>query len=494
MEPDPGHTGVREPLRPLPAPSSKAIERLGDSLSEDRIDGGIRRGLFPSTSRMSRFRAGVGLASLLMRRQGPWAIERERDRMLGRPAFFSFSISPLRRPHPKRLALGLTAALMALGLSLSPTGPGRAGPDTETASAPTRLAVPLLVPVTGFLALEGRSQRDGALLALEQAQDSLPAEVTLDWEVLDTGTSPEVAVNALMKSLGDDDSLGAVASIFGPQMLAMMPVAARHQLPLLTISGTAALTERGNAHVFRFFPSDAVVKEAQARYVAEELAAQRPAVLYQTTAYGQSGRDKLAAAFERLGTPVVHEAGLAPSVKDMLPALTSALATQPDVLVLQLHSGPTALLVRQRTGHESAALPVVAGSAMHQPSTAALVEPTALAEVCAESGSSPVSGGSDRMRTFLDAYRQRFEREPDAFALAQYDAVQMLLAAIRAGVRDRQGLRDYLASQSHDGIAMRYRSDGKGNMAHDAVILCYDGQSRVPKVVKRYENVDGIQQ
>ena len=38
---------------------------------------------------------------------------------------------------------------------------------------------------------------------------------------------------------------------------------------------------------------------------------------------------------------------------------------------------------------------------------------------------------------------------------------------------------------------MRYRSDGKGNMAHDAVIICYDGSDRTPNIVKRYENVSG---
>jgi branched-chain amino acid transport system substrate-binding protein len=31
-----------------------------------------------------------------------------------------------------------------------------------------------------------------------------------------------------------------------------------------------------------------------------------------------------------------------------------------------------------------------------------------------------------------------------------------------------------------------YKSDGKGNMAHEAEIVCFDGVSRVPKVVERY--------
>ena len=52
-------------------------------------------------------------------------------------------------------------------------------------------------------------------------------------------------------------------------------------------------------------------------------------------------------------------------------------------------------------------------------------------------------------------------------------------------------MRAWLAGNSYEGLAAAYRSDGKGNMAHDAVIVCYDGASRVPAVVKRYRAVDG---
>ena len=38
---------------------------------------------------------------------------------------------------------------------------------------------------------------------------------------------------------------------------------------------------------------------------------------------------------------------------------------------------------------------------------------------------------------------------------------------------------------------MNYRSDGKGNMAHSAVIICYGAEDRVPQIVKRYENLTG---
>jgi branched-chain amino acid transport system substrate-binding protein len=29
-------------------------------------------------------------------------------------------------------------------------------------------------------------------------------------------------------------------------------------------------------------------------------------------------------------------------------------------------------------------------------------------------------------------------------------------------------------------------------MAHSAVIVCFDGKSRVPKIAKRYDNITGV--
>jgi branched-chain amino acid transport system substrate-binding protein len=346
--------------------------------------------------------------------------------------------------------------------------------------------IPILVPITGFISLEGTAQRNGAVMALEEA---IASNRSVAYEVSDTSTSPEVAVNAMERALREQHTLAIVGPILGTQMLAMLPLAAEYQIPLVTISGTAKLTEMGNKWIFRFFPGDAVTKVAHARYVVEELGARRPAILYQTTAYGQSGRSHLAATFASLGAAPVYEEGLAVSVKDMTPALAKAMAEKPDVLVLHMHSGSTALLVRQARA-QGIDIPIVAGSAMHQPTTAALLGPTELKGVCAESGSSPVSGGSPEMTKFTTAYRARFGSEPDAFALAQYDATRMMLAAMAEGAMAPAAMRDWLAGNGFDGLAMTYKSDGKGNMAHDAVIVCYDGQNRVPHVVKRYEGVD----
>jgi branched-chain amino acid transport system substrate-binding protein len=357
------------------------------------------------------------------------------------------------------------------------------------ASPPSSAAeanIPVLVPITGFLSLEGTSQRNGAVLALKQA----PKEVTARYEVSDTGVAPEVAVNALERAVGRGNVTAVVASMLGTQMLAMLPVALEHKVPLITVSGTASITEQGNPYVFRFFPGDAVTKVAHVRYAVEEKKGRRLALIYQTTAYGQSGREHITGLAKKFGAELVFEESLGMDVRDMSAVLGKARATNPDVMLLHLHSGPTALLIRHAAA-TNLNIPIVASSAMHQPSTAALLEPAELRGVCAETNASPISGGSPEMDRFLQQYRQEFNSEPDGFALGQYDGVMMALDAVAKGAKNAAEETKALAGNTYRGLAMAYKSDGKGNMAHSAVIVCFDGQSRVPQVAKRYDNITG---
>ena len=345
--------------------------------------------------------------------------------------------------------------------------------------------LPVLVPLTGFVALEGTSQKNGALLAVSQSHD-----VIFKPDVLDTASTPEAAVNAWTRAVGDPPPLAVVGPILGTQMLALLPLAKQRDVPLITISGTARLSEMGVPQFFRFFPSDATVKVAHARYVVEKLGAKRPAVIYQSTAYGQSGREQLAKTFAELKTPPVLEESVATTVNDLTPALLRAKAANADVIVLHLHAPSTVLAIRQAR-QLLPNLPIVAGSAIHQPATAALLEPAELKGVCAETAASPVAAATPAMRAFLDAYRAAYKSDPDAYAAAQYDGVNALARAI-AAVRTAHEpvtpakVRERLSTLRYQGVAATYWSDGKGNMAHDAEIVCFDGTDRVPRPVASY--------
>ena len=76
-------------------------------------------------------------------------------------------------------------------------------------------------------------------------------------------------------------------------------------------------------------------------------------------------------------------------------------------------------------------MPIVAGSAMHQPATAALLEPAELKGVCAETAASPVSAhDAGRCAPSSTPTAPPTRATPTPIAAAQYDAVRMLAKVI----------------------------------------------------------------
>jgi branched-chain amino acid transport system substrate-binding protein len=170
----------------------------------------------------------------------------------------------------------------------------------------------------------------------------------------------------------------------------------------------------------------------------------------------------------------------------MQPVLAKARAAGADSLLLQLHAGPTALLLKAAAAMKFG-VPIVAGSGLAQPATVALLEPAEIKGVCAETGSSPISAETREMADFVKRYRAAFGADPDGFALGQYDATMMVLDAVAHGAADAEAVAKALSTENYPGLAMTYKSDGHGNMAHSAVIVCYDGASPIPKIVRHYD-------
>ena len=341
--------------------------------------------------------------------------------------------------------------------------------------------LPIVMPITGFLSVEGGSQRNGAVLALETAEG-----FSIDYPVFDTGTSATGAASALDKALSSSTAIASATSVFGTEMVAMQPIAEEYQVPLLTISGLAQLTESGSNYIFRFLPNDREIKVAHARYVVEELKKTKPALIGDTTAYGQGGFKLLQENFAKLGVKLAYEdSSIAPDTKDMSPLLTKIKESGADAIVLHMVAAPMTLITKQARA-AGIDLPIINSSSIVEPTATALFEPSELANMCAETPSAPEARATPEMKVWADAYHRRFGIEPDGLALGQYDGVMMTLQMIKGGAKTAEDLITALGKETYKGVAMTYTSNGKGDMAHDADIVCWDGKSRIPNIVKHY--------
>jgi branched-chain amino acid transport system substrate-binding protein len=82
---------------------------------------------------------------------------------------------------------------------------------------------------------------------------------------------------------------------------------------------------------------------------------------------------------------------------------------------------------------------------------------------------------NSKTRAFVDAFRRKFNHEPDAYAALAYDATMMLADAAYTANGNRAGVREHLATSGerggYDGVTGRIRFDGRGDPQDRKIVM-----------------------
>ncbi|MFK4666578.1 ABC-type branched-subunit amino acid transport system substrate-binding protein [Bradyrhizobium ottawaense] len=140
------------------------------------------------------------------------------------------------------------------------------------AQQPSEVKVGLLVPISGLYARPGTVMREGAEMAIDHinAQGGVKAlgGAKLKLVVLDSGDTTEKAKNAAQRMVAQETDLVAASGAYLSSFtLAVTEVTERANLPMLTLSYSDLITERGFKYVFQ----TAATAGSQARQALPQL-------------------------------------------------------------------------------------------------------------------------------------------------------------------------------------------------------------------------------
>ena len=325
---------------------------------------------------------------------------------------------------PKQLALLALAA--ACGRSGGPVTLGMAGPFKEGFGIENRRGVELAVAE-----INAAGGIDGDSLLIEYRDDD--------------GDGAKAAVIA-QEFVDDPRVLAVVGHVTSGAMLAAAKVYDGQLAAVATTASSAMLTGISR-WAFRVISSDSA-NGVDLAHFARRLGKRRAAVLYENDAYGRGLADAFRRSFDGeviSVDPIGFEGRRASVYMEWLvsrrPDLVFVAGTERSGLAF-IAAGRAAGLTADYLGGDGwtgiRSDPVVSeGALVGAPFT-------------------PLDPRPEAQR-FVQAYRARFDgTEPDGNAALSYDAVQLLVAAIRAGGRDRGAIRDWLAglhtAGAHAGI------------------------------------------
>jgi branched-chain amino acid transport system substrate-binding protein len=368
------------------------------------------------------------------------------------------------------------------------------------AQQPGDIKVGLLVPISGLYARFGTEMREGAEMAVDHinAQGGVKAlgGAKLKLVVLDCGDTTEKAKNAAQRMVAQEpDLVAASAAYLSSFTLAVTEVTERANLPVLTLSYSDLITDRGFKYVFQTAAtaaSQAGQALPQIVTLAEAASGKRPttvAIITDNTgasvATTKSMREGLLAAN---GLKLVVDETFTPPLADATSLVQRIRSTKPDLLFFLPSVISDAKLVLEKMnefGIGQGRLPTISfGIAIAEQDMLQTVSPELLQGVL----TCVASWGAKGHEALIAEYKTRY-KEPwmTQNGISTYGDMWVVKDALeKAGKADRVAVADALRSM--DGGPSKYyplgeiKFDEKGRRV-GAGMTIVQWQSGVPVTV-----------
>jgi len=305
---------------------------------------------------------------------------------------------------------------------------------------PAEIVIGSYMPVTSPFATYGDSSVKGMRMAVEEINGKggvLGKKIRL---VVEDDEGKPDCVEKLTEQKDIPVIIGEVASKCS---LAASDICQRKGIPMVSTASTSPkVTEKGD-YIFRVCFTDDFQGLACAR-LAHDLGFDRAAVFVdQTNDYSIGLADRFSQAFQEFGGRVVDRENFSEGDKDFNAQLSKMKTFDPDVIFVPSYYQEAGLIATQARqqgmrqtliggdGWDSPRLIEIAGNA---------VEDCLFLTHSCNTAEEPV------MQEFVKAYQAKYAVEPDALAALGYDALCIVVDAIRrAGVAEPKPIRDALA-------------------------------------------------
>lgn len=371
----------------------------------------------------------------------------------------------------KKVAL-LMAALFTTGMLAG------CGKSAETSASASTVKIGLNYELSGGVATYGQGLVEGIELAFEEINKA-GGVLGKQIEAVKVDNKSETAESASVTSkLATRDK---VVAILGPatsgNTKAAAPIAVQNKVPLISASATAddvTVDSNGKVREFIFKTcfSDSFQGVIMANFASEDLGKKNAVLLVDNTSdYSKGLAKSFKETFEKFGGKVIGEEAYASKETNFKAVLTTIKGLNPDVIYLPGYYEEVGLIVKQAR-ELGLNTPILGGDGYESPKLAELAGKTALNEVYFTNHYSSKDTTAEVVN-FQKAFKDKYNKEPDAFNALGYDLAYFVADAIkRTGEVDPVKLKEALAAtKDFKGITGNISIDENHNPVKSITIL-----------------------
>jgi len=317
------------------------------------------------------------------------------------------------------------------------------------ASAQESIKIGFHAPLTGFAAADGKSARQGAELAVKEANAAGGIggkKITL--VTYDDEGKPENAIPIANKLIGQDKVVMSISGSYSGPTRAAAAVFQRAGMPYISAYAIHPDITRAGDFVFRTGMMGEVQGRAGAKLIGETLKKKKVEIVAVNNDFGQALTAGFKEAAPKFGLEIVAERTFGMTDRQFGPLVTQIKADNPEViyapgyffnagpLVAQLRAaGVTADVIGQE-GYDGQRFIEIAGKA---------AEGVIITTSLDRDSQAPAT------RAFITDYEKEYKDRVDMVAASGYSAVSVALEALKkAGSQDGKTIRDTIRQNTFD--------------------------------------------
>ena len=289
--------------------------------------------------------------------------------------------------------------------------------------------------MTGGVAQYGQSTANGVKLAFKEANAAggvLGKQI--NFIIADNKSEPAEAANATTKLISQDKVVALVGPSTSGNVLASLPVATEHKIPLLTPTATSPKVTVENGKVkdfaFRVCFIDPFQGTIMANFASKDLKAKTAAIYLDSSSdYSKSLAQVFEQYFTQNGGTIVAKEAFLQKDQDFKSALTKLKAANPEIVYIPAYYEEVSKIIKQAR-ELGLNVPMLGSDGWDSPKLVEIAGPAVLANTFFSNHYSS-QDKDPRVAKFVEAYKKEYGQEPDAFAVLGYDGGLMMIDAIK---------------------------------------------------------------
>jgi branched-chain amino acid transport system substrate-binding protein len=363
------------------------------------------------------------------------------------------------------------------------------------------------LPRTGSANAQAQTMVNGIKMAIEEVGGKIDdfTIVYEDWDdaspergqwdpALEAANAQKAVKDAsIMAYIGTYNSGAAKISMPILNQASLVMVSPANTYPGLTKPHTGEANEpqvyrpTGKINYFRVVPADDIQGEVAALW-AKELGAKKVFILHDRELYGKGVADVFKRACGKLGIQVVGYEGIDPKAANYRSLVTKIKGAGAELVYFggttQTNAGQ---LAKDLVAGGVKAKFMVPDGCREQAFIEAAGKDNLEGRAYVTFGGLPPSELKGKGREFYEAYKKKYNAEPEAYAVYGYEAARVVLDSIhRAGKPDREAIRQAVASvHDFEGALGKWSFDENGDTSLKIMIVetVKDGKFTPVKIV-----------